>query len=144
VPSATGDREPAQPLARATTPRDLGSAVPGTTLRWVAAILLVAVSAVAITFFVASKSHGGRTAARSRLAPDPTALRYRHPITPPDAPASSSASRAELDDGIAALGERAKQVTPSPFDLGELADLYFRRAKLTGDLADYARAEELA
>lgn len=139
IPAAAGDHEPAAPpLSRAIAPRDLGTEVPGTTLRWVAALLLVAASAAAMTFFVASKRHDARPS-RARLAPDETALRYRHPIA-----AASDGARAELDEGIALLQERAERVPSSPFDLGELADLHFRRAKLTADVAEYARAEALA
>lgn len=110
--------------------------------RWLTALALVAATATAAGFFLA---HALATAAPRRpasaLAPAAAALRYRHPLG--DATALSSARR-QLDDQIAGLQERARTVAPSPFDDAELADLYFRRGKLTAAPADFARAEELA
>lgn len=70
------------------------------------------------------------------LAPDPAEVRYRFPI-------DTSDPRIEIDTTIKALEERVK-TSPQPFDLSELADVYFRRAQLAGDKRDYERAGELA
>lgn len=135
---------PTTPLARATRLGALGrfgglGTLGPAQLRWGAALLLVAASATALMFFVASVGRHARPDASARLRPDPTALHYRHSLTAPGA-----TPERELDEGIAALEARARNIPPSPFDLSEMADLYFRRAKLTADLKDYARAEELA
>lgn len=110
--------------------------------RWVAALLLIAASASAAMFFLAHALATSTPRRSSRLAPDATTLRYRHTI------ATSSAAvitaRRELDDLIAGLEERAKTVTPSPLDQAELADLHFRRGRLTNSPRDYTRAEKLA
>jgi tetratricopeptide (TPR) repeat protein len=144
VTNLTPPLEPVAPDAAATPPAPprlaRAARLGPSPLRWAAALLLVATTAAAMTFFLTAASHARGGAARARLAPDGEALRYRHPIDGDRA----AASRRELDDGIAGLEERARQLTPSPFDLNELADLYFRRGRLTADLGDYARAEELA
>lgn len=111
--------------------------------RWLAALLLVAASAAAALFFLAhalATSEARRPA--NRLAPDARALRYRHAIA--DDATALLAARRQLDDQLAGLEERARSVAPSPIDQAELADLYFRRGKLTGSPADLATAEELA
>lgn len=75
----------------------------------------------------------------TKLSPAPAASRYRFSSTAAPDP------RREIDDTIAALEARVKAApTPAPFDLSELADLYFRRAQLAGDRRDYDRAGELA
>lgn len=120
---------------------------PSMRVRWSAALLLVAASAAAAMFCLApslasSPSSSSARGASARLSPDASALRYRHPIAP-DAQLTAAARR-ELDDNIAGLETRAETVIASPIDLTELADLYFRRGKLTGAAKDYATAEALA
>jgi tetratricopeptide (TPR) repeat protein len=114
--------------------------------RWGLALLLVAASATAAMFFLAhalsSSADASARRAQARLLPEPAALHYRHALTP-DAQLTAAA-RHELDDGIAGLEDRARTVIASPIDLTELADLHFRRAKLTGAVVDYATAEQLA
>jgi tetratricopeptide (TPR) repeat protein len=83
------------------------------------------------------------------LAPDPALVRYRHPIGPgaghpADAPDAADAPASELAGEIAALEARTRAGVPSPLDLGELAELHLRRAKLTGDPADHAAAAAAA
>ncbi|HMG22074.1 MAG TPA: hypothetical protein VK607_12175 [Kofleriaceae bacterium] len=73
----------------------------------------------------------------AELAPEPAALRYRYAIQ------ASSGAAADTADTIAALEARARAL-PSPFDLAELADLYFRRAQADGDPADYQLADARA
>jgi len=70
------------------------------------------------------------------LAPNPAEVKYRFAIEKTD-------PRADIDSTIKALEDRVK-TSPQPFDLGELADVYFRRGQLAGDKRDYDRAEELA
>jgi len=73
----------------------------------------------------------------SELAPDPAALRYRYSTAKAADVTSDTAST------IAALEARV-QTMASPFDYAELADLYFRRAKLDGDPEGYKTADAMA
>ena len=75
--------------------------------------------------------------AASDLAPDPAALRYRY--------TTAAAADVTSDAGatITALEARVRDMA-SPFDYAELADLYFRKAQLDGDPADYKTAEAMA
>jgi len=72
----------------------------------------------------------------SELAPELAAVHYRY------APTHDPSS--QLTSIIKQLEERAATPIASPEDLGELADLYVRRARLTGDVEDYKRAEDMA
>lgn len=69
------------------------------------------------------------------LAPSAAEVRYRFEVQAID-------PRAELDSTIKALEARLNPT--QGLDLAELADVYFRRAQLTGDSKDYQRAGELA
>src|SRR5262245_13061242 len=100
---------------------------------WWAAVI-VATGAITGAAMVAIRTHPPPAArARSPLAPDPQAVRYRHPI--------EASGDAELDAAIPVLEDRVRAAQPSPFDLGELAELCLRRARRTSDPADYAAAE---
>ena len=88
----------------------------------------VVISAVALTL-----QHRDAARAPGELAPDAAALHYRYAI----------AQAGDAGDEIAALEARVA-AAPSPFDDAALADLYFRRAQLTGDPDDYERAEARA
>lgn len=70
------------------------------------------------------------------LAPAPSEVTYRHAIERVD-------PRVELDATIGAIDARVK-ASAQPIDQAELADLYFRRAQLTGDKQDYERSGKLA
>ena len=70
------------------------------------------------------------------LVPDQTLVRYRYPTTRDAA--------AQVSSIIKQLEERTGTPVASPEDLGELADLYVRRALLAGDVEDYRRAEDMA
>lgn len=48
------------------------------------------------------------------------------------------------DDTITALEARVRGPASSPYDTGELAELYLARALRSADATDYARAEEMA
>ena len=76
----------------------------------------------------------------SVLAPDPQVVRYRYPI----AGAEQDAPAADLDSDITALAARTATPAGSPMDFAALADLYLRRAKLTGDRKDYDASEAAA
>jgi tetratricopeptide (TPR) repeat protein len=80
-----------------------------------------------------------RTPAQAALAPDPQLVRYRHAIA-----ASGDAAAPDLDGDLAALEARVRMPPPSPMDLAGLADLYLRRARLTGDPKDHDAAEAAA
>lgn len=115
-------------------------------LRWTAALLLVSAAALCAIVFLAraARQHlagdaprSSAAALRDPLRPDPAAVRYRHAL------ASTTLSHEDLDAGIATLTARVA-TTASPIDLTELADLHFRRAKLTGNPDDYSKSEQLA
>jgi tetratricopeptide (TPR) repeat protein len=74
----------------------------------------------------------------SALTPDPQLVRYRHPIL------DATAAEQDLDGELAAREARTRAQPGSYMDLAELADLHFRRAKLTGDPKDYEAAEAAA
>ncbi len=71
----------------------------------------------------------------SALAPNAAEVRYRFDVQTID-------PRAELDSTIKALEARLNPT--QALELAELADVYFRRAQLTGDNKDYDRSGELA
>ncbi|MCW5803694.1 MAG: hypothetical protein KIT31_15025, partial [Deltaproteobacteria bacterium] len=71
----------------------------------------------------------------SSLAPDRSAVTYRHPVRA-TAPTDEAAAVAEL--------ERRMKDKPSPYDAGELAELYLKRAQRDGDPKDYAASEAMA
>lgn len=135
-----------KPDSPATTQRlPLHRIQPSMRLRWTGALLLVSAAALCAIVFLAraARQHLGASpfasasSLRDPLRPDPAAVRYRHEIT------NTTLSHEDLDAGIAALTARVA-ATASPIDLTELADLHFRRAKLTGNPDDYARSEQLA
>src|SRR5258705_8863451 len=74
--------------------------------------------------------------ARGELAPDRDAVAYRFPIVTID-------REAELSSMITAIEDRVAQVA-SPFEMAELAELYFRRSQITGDPDDYRKCDEVA
>lgn len=78
------------------------------------------------------------------LAPDPRHVRFRHPLAADGTAAAATGEEPDLDATIAAIEARTAGGARSPLDLAELADLHLRRAKLTGDPADYAAAEAAA
>jgi Tfp pilus assembly protein PilF len=105
--------------------------------------LAAALATVAVTAASPRPPAPAPTAAAARasaLAPDPRLVRYRHPI----AAAGGAAAAPDLDAGIAALEARVRGPSPSPIDLGELADLHLRRGKLFGEPEDHAAAEAAA
>lgn len=73
---------------------------------------------------------------RDALAPDPAIVRYRYTAAP--------AAPDDLDATIEVLEARTIGTAASPFDLGELAELYLRRARRSGDARDHAAAEAAA
>jgi Tfp pilus assembly protein PilF len=78
----------------------------------------------------------GRTPTRAELAPDPALVRYRYPLTLPDA-------SDEMEATIAALEARMKE-SPNPFDAADLAEKYCARAQREGDRRDHALSEAYA
>ncbi|HWO20422.1 MAG TPA: hypothetical protein VNO30_16750 [Kofleriaceae bacterium] len=104
-----------------------------------AAALAIAVVAIAL------RRPAAPPAPPSALAPEPQLVRYRHPLAA--AAAAAGAAAPDLDAEITALEARlggASAPATSPMDLAELADLYLRRAKLTGERKDYEAAEATA
>src|SRR5438105_15820520 len=72
----------------------------------------------------------------AELAPDPVTVRYRY----------TTARAAAPDDRPATISILAARITSehSPFEMAELAELYFRRAQEGGDRRDYDLAQALA
>jgi tetratricopeptide (TPR) repeat protein len=103
--------------------------------------IVAAIASVAITIAV-RRPAPPPPALASALAPDPQVVRYRHPIARAgqDAPAADG----DLAGDIAALAARTATPVGSPMDFAALADLYLRRAKLTGDRKDYDASEAAA
>ena len=66
----------------------------------------------------------------------PAAVHYRY--------ATTAGAASDTSSIIEQLEARAATPIASPEDLGDLADLYVRRAMLDGDPDDYKRAEEMA
>ncbi|HSR97590.1 MAG TPA: hypothetical protein VLM79_11095 [Kofleriaceae bacterium] len=85
----------------------------------------------------AGRLHRRAEPARTELAPDPAAVRYRYAIE------AAEGGNAEIAATIAALEGRVA-AQPSPFDDAELADLYLRRAQQSGDPQGYQAAEAMA
>jgi tetratricopeptide (TPR) repeat protein len=138
VPPTTELATPAPPLA-------LHRIQPSMRVRFAAALVLVAATSSAAVLFLAgafgrgpSRSTASSLASAAALRPDPAAVHYRHPLV------TNRAANDELEAGITALTARVTATPASPIDLTELADLHFRRAKLTGNPADYAESERLA
>jgi len=104
---------------------------------WAGAAGIVLGAALVASIVVCRAHHAPGELAGTELAPDPAALRYRYSTAPSSDPSADAAST------IAALEARVHDLA-SPFDYAELADLYFRRAKLDGDPADYKTAEAMA
>lgn len=77
---------------------------------------------------------GGGATTHDALRPDPAIVHYRFALTGAD-------ESTEYGSTIAAL-EARDTAMPSPFDAGELAEIYYARAQLTGDRADYAASEK--
>jgi len=73
-------------------------------------------------------------APRSTLAPDPAVVAYRF---------ATAAVRDDTNATITALEQRVREGN-SPFDLGELAELYLKRAQRDGDSNDFVAAEAAA
>ena len=74
--------------------------------------------------------------ARDELTPDPAAIRYKFSLT--TLPGHDVASV------IKGLETRVHDHIASPFDLADLGDAYVHRAQASGDVDDYARAEDFA
>ena len=95
------------------------------------------VAAVAIAMIGAcSSSSGAPSEPAARHGVDANAIRYRFATTVPRGHDTASIIRGldkRIADGIA-----------SPFDLADLADAYVHRAQASGDVDDYARAEDFA
>ena len=104
--------------------------------------LAAALATVAITAASPRPAPAAAAARAPALAPDPQLVRYRHPLGAGGDAAAAAAP--DLDAGIAALEARVRGPSPSPLDLGELADLHLRRAKLFGEPEDFAAAEAAA
>jgi tetratricopeptide (TPR) repeat protein len=102
---------------------------------WAGAVGLVVGAVLVGVVTLARRPHPAPAA--PELAPDPAAVRYRYSTAAPANAATETAST------IAALEARV-QTLASPFDYAELADLYFRRAKLDGDPEGYKTAEAMA
>ena len=83
---------------------------------------------------VALLGHEPASTQRTGLAPEASSVRYRF---------AAAIARDDTNATIAALEARVKEMR-SPFDLGELAELYLRRAQRDGDADDYRRAEDAA
>lgn len=75
-------------------------------------------------------------ASRTGLAPDPAVVRHRFAVDV--TPVS------ELGGLIKELEARVQAPTVTPFDLTDLAELYFRRGQQDGDLADFQVSEAMA
>lgn len=104
---------------------------------WTGAAGLLAGAMLAGAIAMVHRPHAAAPIGHSDLAPDPAALRYRYSTAP------SLDTTADAASMITALEARV-QAMPSPFDYAELADLYFRRAKLDGDPEGYKTAEAMA
>src|SRR5512140_136943 len=104
---------------------------------WTGAAGLLAGAMLAGAIAMTHRQHAAAPIGHPELLPDPAALRYRYSTTPAADAAADTASM------ITALEARV-QAMPSPFDYAELADLYFRRAKLDGDPEGYKSAEAMA
>lgn len=104
-------------------------------VRWAALLVLCAAAGVTA---IAMRSHSP-VIRRGALAPDAEAVRYRYSIAPVAGEFSDDAA-----EDLVTLEQRVRTVAPSPFDLSELADLYLRRAKRSGDGKDYAASEAMA
>ena len=104
---------------------------------WTGAAGLVVGAAIVGVVAMARRPHAADPIHASELAPDPAALHYRH------ATGTTADVTADTASTIAALEARV-QTMASPFDYAELADLYFRRAKLDGDPEGYQTAEAMA
>lgn len=103
---------------------------------WMAAAGIALGAALAGTLALCRLQHRAALAARSELAPDPAALRYRFST-------ASSTAAADTASTITALEARIEALA-SPFDYGELAELHLRRAQLDGDPEGYRIAEAMA
>ena len=73
---------------------------------------------------------------RSELSPGPEAIRYTFQL--------GSANAPDLHSTISALEARVKAEPVSPLDLTDLANALVQRAQITGDSAEYDRAEVTA
>jgi tetratricopeptide (TPR) repeat protein len=104
---------------------------------WTGAAGLVVGAAIVGVVAMARRPHAVDPIHASELAPDPAALHYRY------ATGKTADVTADTASSIAALEARV-QTMASPFDYAELADLYFRRAKLDGDPEGYQTAEAMA
>jgi tetratricopeptide (TPR) repeat protein len=98
------------------------------------AVALGAVAALAIT---RDSAHATATIEKSSFTPSIDQVRYRFTITETAPSSDPLATIPELEQRVAAPGA-------APFESGELAELYLRRATTAGDPADYARAEAMA
>lgn len=102
---------------------------------WAIAGALVGGAAVGtVSALVHGRAGCPEHALRTELAPDAATVRYRFATTSAsdDTNATIKALEARVQDGN------------SPFDLGDLAELYLRRAQRDGDPKDYAAAETMA
>jgi len=100
------------------------------------ALVIGGVIAGALALIVWPVRTGSTSFVTGALGPSSAEVKYRFTI-------NNIEPRVELDSTIQALEARVKTLA-QPMDLSELADLYFRRAQLTGDNKDYTRAAELA
>ncbi len=99
-------------------------------------LMCLAIASVAATLTVGCRASRECPAPLREFFPDQAAVRYRYPTARDAAYQTASV--------IKQLEERAATPIASPEDLGELADLYVRRALLGGDVTDYQRAEDMA
>jgi Tfp pilus assembly protein PilF len=105
----------------------------------VGAGLVLAAAAATVAVVIATRAPAPPPAPASMLSPDAGAVRFRHALG-----AAGAVHDPGLDATIAALEARLRTPAASPFDSAELADLYLRRSKVTGDPKDYAAAEAMA
>ena len=98
----------------------------------------LAFTAIALLAKTRDSAHATTTAIESSsLTPSIDQIRYRFTITETTSTSDPLATIPDLEARVAAPGV-------TPFDTGELADLYLLRATASGDPADFTRAETMA
>lgn len=98
--------------------------------------VLIALACAAVAVSVLARHDPVTRPSLHVLRPTSEAIRYQHPLNIADAIDIEPPTIVALEDRIAKYN--------SQFDMNEVADLYYRRAQLTGDRADYAKAEAMA
>lgn len=103
--------------------------------------LAIAAAAATAAFAIATRAPARPPAAPPALAlaPDPSIVRYRHALGAAGAAAGELAAAT-----LQALEAKVTSPAASPLDMTELAQLYLRRAKESGDPKDYEAAAKLA